>query len=357
MYQHVSKILQEWYAVNKRDLPWRHTKDPYLIWVSEIILQQTRVAQGLDYYNRFVGRFPDIRSLAEAGQVEVLKYWQGLGYYSRARNLHETAIDICRRWNGIFPERYDDILALKGIGEYTAAAIASLAWNLPYPVVDGNVYRVLGRLFTIETPIDTGKGKKAYRELATLLMPTEQAGLHNQAMMEFGALQCIPQTPDCETCPLSGSCLGYASGNPQQYPVKQNKTKIRNRYLHYFIILHGTDTFIRRRSEKDIWEGLYEFPLIETEKEMDLADLKGEEAFLQLLENTGQPVISIKATGVKHILTHQVLHASFYQVEIQKANPALKSFLKIPLSALDDYPFPKLITPFCNNGIPAVAKK
>jgi len=262
MYQHVSIILQEWYAVNKRDLPWRHTKDPYLIWVSEIILQQTRVAQGLDYYNRFVGRFPNIRSLAEAEQVEVLKYWQGLGYYSRARNLHETAIDICRRWNGIFPERYDDILALKGIGEYTAAAIASLAWNLPYPVVDGNVYRVLGRLFTIETPIDTGKGKKEYRELATLLMPPEQAGLHNQAMMEFGALQCIPQTPDCETCPLSGSCFGYASGNPQQYPVKQNKTKIRNRYLHYFIILHGTDTFIRRRSEKDIWEGLYEFPLL-----------------------------------------------------------------------------------------------
>jgi A/G-specific adenine glycosylase len=344
-----SKTLQEWYVKNKRDLPWRQTKDPYLIWVSEIILQQTRVAQGMDYYNRFVGRFPDIRSLAEAQQLEVLKYWQGLGYYSRARNLHETANDICRRLDGIFPERYDDILALKGIGEYTAAAITSLAWNQPYPVVDGNVYRVLGRLFAVDTPIDTGKGKKEFLELATLLMPPEQAGLHNQAMMEFGALQCVPQNPDCVSCPLSGSCLGYASGNVQQYPVKQNKTKIRNRYMHYFFIIHGMYTYIHRRSEKDIWEGLYEFPLIETTTPMDLADLKEEASFRQLFDNIGQPVISIRASNVKHVLTHQVLQAAFYQVEIKKENAALKTYLKIPLSALDDYPFPKLISAFCNN--------
>ena len=342
----VSLILQGWYAKNKRDLPWRQTKDPYLIWISEIILQQTRVAQGLDYYTRFVARFPDIQSLAEAEQVEVLKYWQGLGYYSRARNLHETAQNIYRRLKGIFPDSYHAILALKGIGEYTAAAIVSLAWNQPYPVVDGNVYRVLGRLYAIDTPIDTGKGKKEYLELATLLMPPEQAGLHNQAFMEFGALQCVPQNPDCTSCPLCDNCLGYASGNVQQYPVKQNKTKIRNRYLNYFFIRLATDTYINRRSGKDIWEGLYEFPLIETGTPMDLAELKEEANFRQLFDSTGQPHISICASGVKHILTHQVLQANCYQVDIQKENDTLKAFLKIPVTSLDDYPFPKLFSAF-----------
>ena len=342
-------ILREWFEKNKRDLPWRHTKDPYLIWISEIILQQTRVVQGLDYYNRFTSRFPDIQSLAEAEQVEVLKYWQGLGYYSRARNLHEAAKDIWRRLNGIFPDQYDDILALKGIGEYTAAAIVSLAWNRPYPVVDGNVYRVLGRLFAIETPIDTGKGKKEYQELATMLMPPDQAGIHNQAIMEFGALQCIPHHPDCASCPFTGHCMGYASGNLHQYPVKQNKIKIRDRYLHYFFIRCGMDTYIHRRSGKDIWEGLYEFPLIETKTPMDLANLQDEASFRQLFDTTTQPVFSIAVNDVKHVLTHQILHATFYQVTIQQENATLKNFLKIPLPALDDYPFPKLISAFQNS--------
>ena len=343
-----SKIIQEWYIKNKRDLPWRHTKDPYLIWVSEIILQQTRVAQGLDYYNRFVARFPDVRSLAEAEQVEVLKYWQGLGYYSRARNLHEAAKDILHRLGGVFPAQYDDVIKLKGVGEYTAAAIVSLAWNHPYPVVDGNVYRVLGRLFAIETPIDTGKGKKEYLELATWLMPPTQAGMHNQAIMEFGALQCVPQNPHCVSCPLSGGCMGVASGNLQQYPVKQNKTKIRDRYLNYFFITCGTDTYIHRRSGKDIWEGLYEFPLIETKTPVDLTGLKEDTAFRQWFDTTGESVFSLAVNDVKHILTHQILHATFYRVEIQKENAALKKHLKIPLSALDEYPFPKLISAFLN---------
>jgi A/G-specific adenine glycosylase len=336
-----SELLRAWYAVHKRDLPWRNTKDPYLVWISEVILQQTRVAQGLDYYSRFVDRFPDIRSLAEADRKEVLKYWQGLGYYSRARNLHEAARDIQSRFNGIFPEQYDDMLTLKGVGEYTAAAIASFVWNQPRPVIDGNVYRVLGRLFGIATPMDTGKGKQEYRELAALLMPPDRAGAHNQAMMEFGALQCVPQNPDCAACPLSGSCAACASASPQQYPVKQNKTKTRNRYLNYFLITCGSYTYLHHRTEKDIWEGLYELPLIETDAPADFAEME-----TTLFRGTGQPVISVEVKNRRHVLSHQVLYATFYKVEIQKENAALKKYLKIPLSALDEYPFPKLIDTF-----------
>ncbi|MDR0395041.1 MAG: A/G-specific adenine glycosylase [Tannerella sp.] len=339
-----SRIIREWYRENKRDLPWRRTKDPYLIWVSEIILQQTRIVQGLGYYNRFVSRFPNVKSLAEAEQQEVLKYWQGLGYYSRARNLHEAAKDIMLRYQGIFPGQYQDILTLKGVGEYTAAAIVSFVWNRPYPVIDGNVYRVLGRLFAVATPMDTGKGKKEYRELAALLMPPNHAGVHNQAIMEFGALQCTPQNPDCERCPLSAGCLGYASGNPQQYPVKQNKTKTRDRYLNYFFVTCDSYTYLHRRAGRDIWEGLYEFPLIETAACMDFAELKGEKAFNELFRGTGEPVISLAANGVKHVLSHQILHATFYRVDVQIENVALKKYLKIPLSALDEYPFPRLIS-------------
>lgn len=342
----ISEILRRWYDENKRDLPWRQTKDPYRIWISEIILQQTRVVQGLAYYNRFVGRFPDVRSLAEAEQQEVLKYWQGLGYYSRARNLHEAAKDVMVRFDGVFPEQYADILSLKGIGEYTAAAIASFVWNRPYPVIDGNVYRVLGRLFGVLTPFDTGKGKQEYRELATLLLPPNQAGWHNQAIMEFGALQCVPQSPDCERCPLADHCVAYASGNPQQYPVKQNKTKTRNRYLNYLFITSGTSTYLNRRGEKDIWEGLYEFPLIETTQPVDFAVLAKEAAFKKLLRGTGEPVITLEATGIKHVLSHQILYATFYKVEVSKENTALRKYLKIPLSTLDEYPVSRLISLF-----------
>jgi A/G-specific adenine glycosylase len=346
LYHKESEILQAWYAEHKRDLPWRNIKDPYLIWISEVILQQTRVAQGLDYYNRFVGRFPDLRSLAEADRKDVLKYWQGLGYYSRARHLHEAAEDIQRRFGGIFPEQYDEILTLKGIGEYTAAAIASFVWNQPRPVIDGNVYRVLGRLFAVETPVDTGKGKREYRELAASLMPPEQAGMHNQAIMEFGALRCVPQNPGCEGCPLSANCLAHASGNPQRYPVRRKKTKPRNRYLNYFFIICGPYTYLHHRTGKDIWEGLYELPLIETDDPADFAELQGETLFNNLFRGTGVPVISVMTNNIKHVLSHQILHATFYRVEIRKENAFLKKYLKIPLSALDEYPFPRLIDSF-----------
>jgi len=342
----VSKALQEWYRKNKRDLPWRLTKDAYLIWVSEIILQQTQVAQGLDYYCRFVRRFPDIQRLAEAEEVEVLKYWQGLGYYSRARYMHESAKMINERFKGIFPDQYKDVLTLKGVGEYTAAAIVSLAHNQPYPVVDGNVYRVLARLFAIDTPIDTEKGKKEFHALAAALMPPDQAHIHNQAIMEFGALQCVPKNPDCTSCPLSCKCIGYASGQHQQYPVKQNKTKTRDRYLHYFFILNGLDTYVRCRTGKDIWKGLYELPLIETETQMDFADLKKETTFRQLFDRTGQTEFFNGDGNIKHVLSHQILHATFYEVKISVENSTLKTYLKIPLSTIDDYPFPKLISAF-----------
>lgn len=338
-----SAVLIDWYSRNKRDLPWRDTKDPYCIWISEIILQQTRVVQGYDYYQRFIQRFPDAESLAFADQEEVLKYWQGLGYYSRARNLHEAAKIIMNDFGGLFPRDYKDILSLKGIGEYTAAAIASFVWNQPYPVVDGNVFRVLSRLFAIDTPIDTGGGKKQIAELAQSLMDPKHAGLHNQAIMEFGALQCVPQNPDCEKCPFVDSCLGYVSGNVMQFPVKRNKIKTRNRYFNYFFITYKGDTYLQRRSGKDIWEGLFEFPLIETEGLKDFEALQTTESFKALFDMTGQPVFSIEKAGVKHVLSHQVLYVTFYKVEIQSENKALTNYLRIPISSIDDYPVSRLI--------------
>jgi A/G-specific adenine glycosylase len=333
----------DWYRKNKRDLPWRNIKDPYCIWISEIILQQTRVVQGYGYYQRFIQRFPDVESLSSADQEEVLKYWQGLGYYSRARNLHEAAKVVMSDFNGAFPQDYKDILSLKGIGEYTAAAIVSFVWNQPYPVVDGNVFRVLSRLFAIDTPIDTGVGKKQIFELAQSLMDPKYAGLHNQAIMEFGALQCVPQNPNCGICPFVDRCLGYASGNVLQFPVKRNKTKIRNRYFNYFFITYGGNTYLQRRSGKDIWEGLFEFPLIETDGAENFEALKTTERFKALFDMTGQPVFSIEKAGVKHALSHQVLYVTFYRVEIQVENKTLTNYLRVPISSIDNYPVSQLI--------------
>ena len=344
-----SNVLVDWYKKNKRDLPWRNTKEPYRIWISEIMLQQTRVIQGLDYYLRFLRRFPDIQSLAEAEQEEVLKYWQGLGYYSRARNMHEAAKSIHSNFQGVFPQRYEDVLALKGVGSYTAAAIVSLAWNQPYPVIDGNVYRVLGRLFAVDVPYDTGKGEKIYEELANMLMNPQQAGLHNQAIMEFGALQCVPQKPECGQCPLKDKCLGFASGNPLQFPIKQHIIKVRNRYFNYFFILHEGNTYLSRRMQKDIWEGLFEFPLIETEHSMDFEEVQETDAFKKLFHDTGKITFSMDSNELKHVLTHQILHARFYEAEIQKDNLYLQQYIKTPLEQIDDYAVPRLIHRFLSN--------
>ncbi|MDR0796607.1 MAG: A/G-specific adenine glycosylase [Tannerella sp.] len=341
-----SRAIVAWFEKNKRDLPWRNVNDPYKIWISEIILQQTRVVQGLAYYSRFIGRFPDIRSLAEAGQEEVLKYWQGLGYYSRARNLHEAAKSIQLNFGGVFPRRYDDVLSLKGIGKYTAAAIVSLAWNQPYPVIDGNVYRVLGRFFAVDVPFDTGKGKKIFEELAYLLMDAQHAGLHNQAMMELGALQCVPRSPDCYICPIKKRCLGFLSGNPQQFPVRQHKNKVRERFFNYFFIFYEGSAYLSHRSNKDIWQGLFEFPLIETSRSTNFEEICRTVEFNDLFSGTGEISFSSQTDEVKHVLTHQILYARFYQVEIQKENSFLKKYLKTPVEKINDFAVPKLIQRF-----------
>ena len=339
----VSRILINWYESHKRELPWRETCDPYLIWVSEIILQQTRVAQGLDYFLRFTARFPDVRTLAEAEEGEVLKYWQGLGYYSRARNLHAAAKHVVAHFGGCFPRAYADVLALKGIGAYTAAAIVSFAWNEPYPVVDGNVYRVLARLFGIDTPIDSAAGKKLFAELATHLLDPQRAGLHNQAIMELGALQCVPRNPDCAACPLADRCVAYAMGRVEALPVKQHKIKTRDRYFHYLYLIYNGETWLHRRPAGDIWEGLYEFPLIETDRPMDLDGLAQTASYRRWLGNSGTLRLFHTLPDVKHVLSHQVLHASFYGIALECAPEGLDNFLRIPLADFDRYAIPRLI--------------
>lgn len=324
-------------------LPWRESSDPYIIWISEIILQQTRVAQGLDYFYRFTERFPDVASLASAEEDEVLKYWQGLGYYSRARNLHAAAKSIVEKFGGVFPDNYKDVLSLKGIGEYTAAAIVSFVWNKPYPVVDGNVFRVLSRLYALDTPIDSTQGKKQFRELAGIIMEPKYPGQHNQAIMEFGALQCVPQNPDCEVCPLKEQCMAYASGKVQMLPYKQNKTKTRSRYFHYLYIIYNGQTWLSRRGKKDIWEGLYEFPLIETEHPVDFTKLQQTDAFRKLFEEAGRLNVSIDLSGVKHVLSHQILYTNFYRIEIEQVPTALNTYLAVSYKDIEQYAVPRLI--------------
>ncbi len=339
----ISQKLREWYQINKRDLPWRNSTDPYIIWISEIMLQQTRVAQGYDYFLRFTDRFPDVKSLAEAPEDEVLKYWEGLGYYSRARNLHAAAKRIMTDFNGQFPEKYEEVLSLKGVGEYTAAAILSFVWNQPYAVVDGNVYRVLSRLFGLATPIDTGKGKKEFYDLAARVMDDRHAGEHNQAIMEFGALHCVPRNPDCVSCIFVDNCLAHASGQVASLPFKQGKTKVRPRYFHYFHIIDGDDTYLHKRPPGDIWQGLYEFPLIETASPMDFADLERSSAFRELFSGSEGMEIDCALSGIKHILSHQTLNSSFYRVSLQKTGEKIASYKRIPSENLNDYAIPRLL--------------
>src|SRR6478736_1262977 len=272
-----SNILIKWYLQNKRDLPWRKTTDPYPIWLSEIMLQQTRVAQGMPYFLSFTTAFPTVFDLANASEEQVLKLWQGLGYYSRARNLHKTAQIVAFEMNGIFPDNYNDLLKLKGIGEYTAAAIASFSYNECVPVVDGNVFRVLSRYFDLETDIAQASAKKEFAALAFELMPKDNPAQFNQAIMEFGALQCVPKNPNCAECVFNDSCLALQKKKVNQLPVKLKKTKVRNRYFNYIIgIDEKENTIIQKRTAKGIWHNLYEFPLIETEQVEDFENIIGQ---------------------------------------------------------------------------------
>ncbi|MDR1742298.1 MAG: A/G-specific adenine glycosylase [Dysgonamonadaceae bacterium] len=339
----ISILLQRWYSQNKRELPWRETFDPYKIWISEIILQQTRIDQGMDYYLRFIVQYPDVLSLAAASETDVLKLWQGLGYYSRARNLHAAAKQIEDRFMGKFPTSYDDILSLKGIGEYTAAAIASIAYNQPYAVVDGNVYRVLSRLFSIATPINSTEGKKIFAATAQSILDPRHAAAHNQALMDLGATVCTPKLTKCGVCPLQPVCLACERKEVEHFPVKTIKTTVKNRYFHYFHIINRGYIWIRERREKDIWKNLYEFPLIETDIPMDLAELQKTKAFRNLFSQVTNPVFSAPYQTI-HKLSHRNIFASIYRVTLSGKQDELPCpNLKISENRLPEYPISQLI--------------
>lgn len=343
-----SKILCKWYESHKRDLPWRNTNDPYLIWISEIILQQTRVNQGYTYYIRFINRFPDVKTLALADIDEVMKYWEGLGYYSRARNLHAAAQQICSL--GKFPSDYHSIKQLKGVGEYTAAAIASFAFGLKHAVVDGNVYRVLSRYFGIDIPIDTAEGKHYYYLLANDLLPErESVAIYNQAIMDFGALQCVPKSPHCNGCPLSDSCLAFNQSSIENYPIKIKKLEIKNRYLNYFILRTNDEIWLHRREGKDIWQGLYEPFLIETTDDKDLFS-RLEHELVHLFHFPASMQQNVIAMNIRHQLTHRTLVCNFIEI-ITKQKPTFKEGHNgkwYALSEIEDLAFPKVIQKVMN---------
>ena len=315
--------LLRWYAEYGRDLPWRRTRDPYAIWLSEIILQQTRIAQGLAYWERFMKRFPDVASLAAASEDEVLRLWQGLGYYSRGRNLLAAARQIAAR--GAFPDTLEEIRALKGVGDYTAAAIGSFAFDIPAAVVDGNVYRVLARFYGIATPVGTTAAKKEFTELAQALLPPDRPGDFNQAMMDFGALQCTPATPQCLTCPLAARCDALSTGRTGLLPVRKPAAAVQTRHLHYVYIRNNGHVAFHRRGPGDIWQGLWE-PYLE----------EGD-GF------TGFPDMKQLRSGVKHQLTHRTLIADFYLYECSEKPLLADDYIWIPEAELDMYAKPRLI--------------
>ena len=334
-----TKVLQGWYEIYGRDLPWRATKNPYLIWISEVILQQTRVAQGYDYYLRFKERFPSVACLAEADEDEVLKYWQGLGYYSRARNLHEAARSI----KGEFPKTYAEVRALKGVGDYTAAAICSFAYNMPYAVVDGNVYRVLSRYFGLDYPIDKSKGKKEFASLAQELLDKEHPARYNQAIMDFGALQCTPKQPKCESCPLRDSCIAFSQDRTDELPVKEGKVRVKKRYFNFFYIEQGECTYLEKRVERDIWKNLFQLPLVETEEMLTLNQLIQNKSVQELFKNVSHPTFTLEVKDYKHVLSHQHLHSSLYRVVVGKNSSLSSEYLKIGRDEIDQYAIPRLI--------------
>lgn len=334
-----------WYQQHKRDLPWRNTGDPYRIWLSEIILQQTRVAQGLSYYHTFIDYFPTLQSLADATEETVLRHWQGLGYYSRARNLHKAANMVMEKYNGIFPSSYQQLLTLPGIGEYTASAIASFAANEPYAVLDGNVFRVLARYFGVSEPINSPKGKKEFLLLANQLIDDKQPGTYNQAIMEFGALQCKPQNPLCENCPLAMGCFAFQHKQVNDLPVKLKKAKSRDRYFHYFIIRKGEEILINKRGPGDIWQHLYEFPLIETECSLSTEEMLNHPSILQTFGSDF--TIIYRSEAYKHILSHQNIYARFYELRGPMVNLHKKdSWNYVFIKELDKLAKSKLIVSF-----------
>ena len=342
--------LINWYAENHRDLPWRHDPTPYEVWLSEVILQQTRVNQGMDYYLRFVEKWPTVSALANASEEEVLKMWQGLGYYSRARNLHKCAKQVVEQYHGEFPADYEQLKKLQGIGDYTAAAIASIAFNLPQAVVDGNVYRVLARLYDIDTPININEGQKTFARLADELLNREQPGLHNQALMEFGALHCTPKNPNCLLCPLQAQCLAFAHQTVMQRPVKLPKVKVTTRYFNYLVIKAKDCLYLHKRSNNDIWKNLYDFPCIESEKPLSVEEVIDTEQFRDLFGGASFSIVKTSPIYT-HKLTHRTIYAQFIEIKLEKnlLQIETKDLFLAHETELGSFPIPRLIDLYLNN--------
>ena len=338
-----STTLLKWFDNNDRPLPWKGEKNPYYIWLSEIILQQTRVAQGLPYFEKFKKHFPTVKDLADASEDTVMKLWEGLGYYSRARNLHTTAKFIAYQLEGHFPTTHEEILKLKGVGPYTAAAIASFAYNLPHAVVDGNVYRVLSRVFGIETPIDTTIGKKEFAKLAQELLDEQVAGKYNQAIMDFGATQCVPANPDCTICPFQKKCLAFQKEKITLLPIKSKKIKKRERAFNYLIFKMGEEMLLQKRLGKDIWQNLYQFPLIEADKILSKKALLKHPDFLTISNHQAYEITKI-SKPFQQQLTHQKIIAVFWEISINLDSLVIpSSFLRINQKNIPNFAFPKII--------------
>ena len=340
-----SKILNHWYSNNKRELPWRQTTNPYFIWLSEIILQQTQVNQGLPYYMSFIEEFPTVYDLAKADESKVLKLWQGLGYYSRARNLHHTAKYIVEDLDGEFPDNYEDLLKLKGIGDYTASAIASICYNEASAVVDGNVYRVLSRYFGIETPINTTKGFKEFKLLAQKLMDTINPADYNQAIMEFGAVQCKPQNPFCENCPFQTSCVAFEKKIINELPVKKKLLKASKKHFNFLVILSkNQQTILEKRKGKGIWQNLYQFPLIDSKEELFHKDIVLALKDIKLLKGDSFEVSLYNETVIIHKLSHQHLYTKFWIISVDEIKQE-----GISVNDIHNYPVPVLISNFIDD--------
>ena len=348
--EEIQTELAQWFETHQRELPWRSHPTPYYVWLSEVILQQTRVSQGYDYFNRFVERWPALSDLAEASEEEVLKLWQGLGYYSRARNLHKCAKEVVRLYAGELPDDYHQLVKLPGIGPYTAAAIASIAFGLPYAVVDGNVYRVLSRLFDLDIPINTDEGAKTFAALANELLDRKQPGRHNQAMMELGALQCLPKNPNCSVCPLLSHCLAFDHRTVEERPVKEKRLKIRTRFFNYLVIGDSHQLLLHRRESGDIWQGLYDFPCVESEQPTTLDAVTESPLFRHILQNKTFELTGVSPQHV-HKLTHQTIIATFYKIKIFDFSPVIQenNLILVPENELEKYPIPKLIDNYLNS--------
>jgi len=344
------KKLIQWYLHNKRELPWRSTKDPYFIWLSEIILQQTRVAQGLPYYEKFANEFPKVEDLANASEEKILKMWQGLGYYSRARNLHFSAKHVAFEYDGVFPQNYKDLLNLKGVGDYTASAIASICYDEETAVVDGNVYRVLARYFGVETPINSSNGIREFKLLAQQLIDKTQPGTYNQAIMEFGARHCVPQNPDCNSCIFNDKCIALSTKRIGSLPVKLKKTKIRKRFFNY-VVVNSKDqqTVLRQRTGKGIWRQLFEFPLIESDIDVDATELAKLDEYINLSKELQIESLALfNEKVIIHKLSHQHLYTRFWIAEtkdlsLTNMDLGLEGIL---IERVGDYAVPVLIENF-----------